>query len=142
MQAKNCSRRSQGRTTAQHCMITLELSLNNIGKGSTNKHKERKTLNTHDNIFRWLEHLKSLVSNKHQNRQGHCLQETIQIAISFSRLEKENPAMVQGQTTFLLQALKAGREKVAMILYGSFGNIWEEEEVPSYWKKPLRKGIL
>lgn len=49
--------------------------------------------------------------------------------------------MVQGQTTFLLQALKAGREKVAMILYGSFGNIWEKE-VPSYWKKPLRKGIL
>lgn len=50
--------------------------------------------------------------------------------------------MVQGQTRFLLQALKAGREKVAMILYGSFGNIWEKEEVPSYWKKPLRKGIL
>lgn len=50
--------------------------------------------------------------------------------------------MVQGPTTFLLQALKAGREKVAMILYGSFGNIWEKEEVPSYWKKPLRKGIL
>lgn len=49
MQAKNWSRRSQGRTTAQHCMITFELSLNNIGKGSTNKHKERKTLNTHDN---------------------------------------------------------------------------------------------
>lgn len=50
--------------------------------------------------------------------------------------------MVQGQTMFLLQALKAGREKVAMILYGSFGNIWEKEEVPSYWKKPLWKGIL
>lgn len=62
--------------------------------------------------------------------------------MSFSRLEKENPARVQGQTRFLLQALKAGREKVAMILYGSFGNIWEKEEVPSYWKKPLRKGIL
>lgn len=64
----------EAKTEQQH---TFELSLNNIGKGSTNKHKERKTLNTHDNIFRWLEHLKSLVSNKHQNRQGHCLQETI-----------------------------------------------------------------
>lgn len=27
-------------------MITFEFSLDNIGKGSTNKNKERKTLNT------------------------------------------------------------------------------------------------
>lgn len=39
----------EAKAEQQHCMITFELSLNNIGKGSTNKHKERKTLNTHDN---------------------------------------------------------------------------------------------
>lgn len=43
---------------------------------------------------------------------------------------------------FLLQVFKVGREKVVMILYGFFGNIWEKEEVLLYWKKFLRKGIL